>query len=450
MIRVKNKKTHVFMLVLLLILGIGFAALAATLKINGTITIDSAKWDVHFENVEVVQGSVTATTVPVSDNTTTTEMTYAVDFTQPGDFYEFTVYIANDGTIDAMVNLVTNKVYAADGETEKQLPAYLKSTVTYDDGAPISKNQLLAKQTSEKIKVRVEFRSDVEASELPSTNETTVFKFSSTFKQADENACQKVTTFANDSWDTIQCNVRNNPLSYPLGAEKTIEMDIDGDNTNETYTLRVANNTTPAECSTTGFSQSACGFVVEFADVISKYRINPYVSGDTTTPGVKSKGGWEYSDMRAYLNSTTYAYESIDYSTTGIYNKLPSDLKSKIINTTVVSGHNNYDTANFTTTDKLYLLATHEVWEKDDTSSIDNYDSVYNNTRQLDYYHNKGVTTSKYSGAIKKYNGTNNKWWLRSAVSYNENGFYDVGDLGSWGNDGSHSISGVSPAFRIG
>ena len=181
MIRVKNKKTHVFMLVLLLILGIGFAALAATLKINGTITIDSAKWDVHFENVEVAQGSVTATTVPTSDDATTTEMTYAVDFTKPGDFYEFTVDIANDGTIDAMVNLVTNKVYAADGETEKQLPAYLSSTVTYVDGAPISKNQLLAKQTSEKIKVRVEFRSDVDASELPSTNETTIFKFSSTF-----------------------------------------------------------------------------------------------------------------------------------------------------------------------------------------------------------------------------------------------------------------------------
>ena len=434
MIRVKNKKTHVFMLVLLLILGIGFAALAATLKINGTITIDSAKWDVHFENVEVAQGSVTATTVPTSDDATTTEMTYAVDFTKPGDFYEFTVDIANDGTIDAMVDLVTNKVYASDGTTEKALPAYLKSTVTYDDDVEIKSNQLLAKQTSEKIKVRVEFRSDVEASDLPSTNETTVFKFSSTFKQADETSCQRPTTFENDSWDVIQCNVRNNPLSYPIGAEKTIEMDIDGDNTNETYTLRVANNTTPAECSTQGFSQTACGFVVEFKDIVENRVMNS--SSNTNAEG------WKNTTLITYLNGD-------------FYNKLPSNLKNVIIPTCpIVSGSGKVEaniensgvseniTASDTTKNKIYLLSGREVGFD---SSKDNKKDITTDTRTLDYYSLNGSTVVK-----KDLNNIENHWWLRSANSENYTTFCIVSASGSIGYNGTGSPRGVSPAFRIG
>jgi hypothetical protein len=95
--------------------------------------------------------------------------------------------------------------------------------------------------------------------------------------------------------------------------------------------------------------------------------------------------------MRAYLNSTTYAYENTDYSTSGIYNALPSDLRNKIIETKVVSGHNNNDTENFTTTDKIYLFSTKEVWGKEGTSNVITRDSAETETRQLDYYKAKGV-----------------------------------------------------------
>ena len=427
MIRTKKKKTRVYMLILLLLLGIGFAALTATLKINGTINIDSASWDVHFENVQVTQGSVTATTVPTSDNTTTTEMAYAVSFTQPGDFYEFTTDMANDGTINAMVNLVTNKTYQADGETEKQLPAYLKSTVTYNDGTPINKNHLLAKQTSEKIKVRVEFKTDVNPEDLPSSAETTVFKFSSTFKQADENACPKTTTFANDSWDTIQCNVKQNPSSYPLGATKTISMDLDGDNTDETYTLRVANNTTPAECSTQGFSQTACGFVVEFKDVILEQAMYSKIT---------STGGWESSDIRKYLNSEA-----------AFISKLPTKLKNSIIDTTVISGHNNLETSNFNTTDKIYLLDSVEIYG---SSFIDSKHTAKEYERQLDYYNEQGISERNYIGAAKKYQNRNNTWWLRSSSTDGEYYFFLVTSSGSSYNDTVNVERGVSPAFRIG
>ena len=94
-----------------------------------------------------------------------------------------------------------------------------------------------------------------------------------------------------------------------------------------THTLRVANNSTPAECSTEGFSQTACGFVLEFADIITTHRMNPY-SQSGSVNGDGNKGGWEYSEMRTYVN-------------TDIYNSLLTLLKNAIINTTVVSGHGN-------------------------------------------------------------------------------------------------------------
>ncbi|MBR2828720.1 MAG: hypothetical protein IKE70_05765, partial [Bacilli bacterium] len=69
-------------------------------------------------------------------------------------------------------------------------------------------------------------------------------------------------SFADDSWDTIIANIQTgNTSAYTVGSTKTVDLGSLG-----THTLRVANNSTPAECSTAGFSQTACGFVLEFAD----------------------------------------------------------------------------------------------------------------------------------------------------------------------------------------
>ena len=143
--------------------------------------------------------------------------------------------------------------------------------------------------------------------------------------------------------------------------------------------------------------------------------------------------------MRTYVNSD-------------IYNALPTTLKNGIVNTTVVSGHGSNDSANFTTTDKLYLLSPHEVWEDVDgntSGGIDYYDKSYASTRQLDYYKNNNITTLTYSGAIKQRNGSNNWWWLCSAKSTTTSHFFTVDTTGDRINGSSDSTSGVSPAFRI-
>ena len=236
----------------------------------------------------------------------------------------------------------------------------------------------------------------------------------------------KLTKFELDSWTTIATNVRNgNTGDYNVGDTKEVNLGT----TYGTHTLRIANTTTPSECSTSGFSQTACGFVLEFADIITTYEMN-----DTDT----NIGGWPASSM----------YDFVNYD---IYNSLPSDLKSTIIDTTVVSSHGSTNGENFTSIDKLYLLSLKEVYSDWSTNSYSSYDSAKDLTRTLDYYINKNVTSSDNSETIKKYKTTDSWWWLREAHSNYDHSFFIVPtDDYSYLSTYANTSGGVSPAFRIG
>ena len=229
-----------------------------------------------------------------------------------------------------------------------------------------------------------------------------------------------VHTFQDDDWDTIVNNVRNgNTDDYNVGDTKTVDMGSFG-----THTLRIANKSTPSECNNSGFSQTGCGFVLEFSDIISEHRMN---SSDTNV------GGWPASEMRSYLNSE-------------IYNALPSDLKNIIINTKVISNFGSDDTSDFTSTDKLFLFNRKEIYNMD-------YGNISNYSRQLDYYGINGsfLLDSNYPSAIKKYNNTPLEWWTRLCAESNNSTWYYVELDGSYNkNDQGSIIHGVSPAFRIG
>ena len=241
-------------------------------------------------------------------------------------------------------------------------------------------------------------------------------------------------SFGTDSWKTIITAVKANNISkYNVGDTKTVDLGT----TYGTHTLRIANTSTPDECKTEGFSQTACGFVLEFADIITTHNMNP--SG--TYKGTQYNYGWNVDGWPA---SSMYTFVNND-----IYNAISSELKNGIIDTTVVSSHGKTDTSNFTSTDKLYLLSTAEVWAQGSSNTI-SYDTARDNTRQLDYYKYLGTSTSNYSGAIKK-NGTSASiWWLRAAFAINNDYFYIVNSDGDWDNNSAYGTRGVSLAFRIG
>ena len=84
---------------------------------------------------------------------------------------------------------------------------------------------------------------------------------------------------------------------------------------------------TTSVCNNTGFSQTACGFVVEFVDLIGSRVMNS--TGNNI-------GGWPSSNMYTYLNGS---FESGAWNRTGsVYSNLPSDLQNVIADTFTVSG----------------------------------------------------------------------------------------------------------------
>ena len=405
----------ILLFILILGLGIGYAYINSDLNINGTAQVNSANWDVHWANIQVTNGSVGASSPTISNQTT---VNYNITLNTPGDYYEFTVDAVNGGSIDAMIDTIDSKL---NGATITTLPAYLKYTVTYSDGVPLEANHQLLHNTTETYKVRIEYRTDIELNQLPTTNQNLTLQFTVTYRQATDDAVvvPHPVSFANDSWSTIVTAVQSgNTSNYNVGDTKTVDMGSLG-----THTLRIANKSTPAECGTTGFSQTACGFVLEFTNIIINHSMN------STSTNV---GGWLSSEMRSFVNND-------------IYNSFPTELKSGIIDTMVVSGHGSNDTNNFVTTDKVYLLSPKEVYNygTNDTSA--------SFTRQLDYYNSYGVSNSNCSRAKKKIGFSKQLWWLRSANQNYNTGFFDVEEDGSIiGNGESVCMDGVSPAFRIG
>ena len=227
-------------------------------------------------------------------------------------------------------------------------------------------------------------------------------------------------SFSTDSWETIATAVKEGNISrYKVGDTKTVDLGTYG-----THTLRIANTSTPSECSTSGFSQTACGFVLEFTDIITTYNMN------TTATNV---GGFPSSNMYTFINND-------------IYNSLPTELQNVIINTKTISGHGSGETTNFTSTNKLYLLTPKEVY----TNFSNSYDTSKDLTRALDYYTAKGVTNGNCSEVIKKNGSTATAWWFRTAYSYSNNGFYYANASGDWYSGSATNAYGVSPAFRIG
>ncbi|MBQ3307434.1 MAG: hypothetical protein IJG68_04500 [Bacilli bacterium] len=430
-----NKQvTTYFILFSLLLIGVVYAILQANLQINGTAKIGANTWDIHFDNIVVNENSVVLSTgdsAATIDPNNNCKVDFEVTLSIPGDFYEFTIDVVNAGTIDGMIGEL-NKILKVNNEVVSETPDYLTYSVTYADGMEIQANHKLEAGVTETYKVRLEFKTDIE--ELP--EETTIMtSLEPQYIQADSSAIPVRVNFATDPWESIIEEYNSGFLSnlqttMEAGTTREVNLDLNNDGTPETTAhLRIANLSTPAECSITGFSQTACGFVIEFSDIIS---VHNFFSSKTNV------GGWPASSMRTYVNND-------------IFNALPLDLKNNISETMVLSSHGaTSEETNFTSIDRVYLLSTKELYGKIGTSNVINYDSAEMETRQLDFYFYKNVTTSSYSGAIKKnLSGTESCWWLRSAYSSGTDTSFVVNENGDWAGTYSSYLRGVSPAFRI-
>ena len=416
----KDDKKYIYVVAVLLLvvvaLGISYAWFSAIITGN-----DTAK------NNKVVTGNLELT------YTDTNEI--SLDNVIPGDSFTKKVSVKNTGTLDVKYNLVWQSLTNTITNNELVIEATCKrlnssgtveGTCESISQTPVSSNTIKKKIS---IEPNITHEYTVKVTFID-TGEPQNYNKNKSFNGKLEIEEYVPTQFEKDSWTAIVANVKANKISqYNVGDTKEVDMGTYG-----THTLRIANTSTPSECSTSGFSQTACGFVLEFVDIITKHNMNP--SG--TYKGTQydygwNKDGWPATGMRTFVNND-------------IYNAIPSEIKNAIINTTVVSSHGWNDTSNFTSTDKLYLLEPKEIYTDFDNTT----DTAEDLTRTLDYYTSIGVTTDSYSGAIKK-NGTSaDYWWLRAASSNDNYNFYSVISDGDWDANIARYTYGVAPAFRLG
>ena len=172
------KKKNLVILVLFVIvimMSVGFAVLSTTLNINGTAKVKSQTWDIHFENVSITEGSVTAIKEANIANEKATLVEYEIELSKPGDFYEFTVDAVNEGTLDSMIEMVT--LSGIEGNEN-----YVSYQATYLSGEEINIGDALNASTSETYKIRIEYKKDIE--NLPSEDIKVSLVFGVTYSQS--------------------------------------------------------------------------------------------------------------------------------------------------------------------------------------------------------------------------------------------------------------------------
>ena len=424
----RNKKALQIVLIVLvavLTLGIGYASITAiNLIISGNATASTSQenFKVKFLKEEGITPKITSEDggtgdIDVTSDTTATFNITGLDAAGESAVANFKVKNESNNVGAAISLSVTNS------NSE-----YFKVTETIQD------NKLQAgDETSVTVKVemiKTPITDSVSTSITATLTATPLENDSATGgSAATEEAIPEPVSFTTDSWATIQKAVQNNNTSvYNVGDTKTVT--VNGNN----YMVRIANKSINENCSDTNYSETACGFVVEFADIITTMKMR-----DTST----NVGGYPTTLVFDYLNNT-------------LLGQLPNDLQSVIEPTRVISGYGTSDSANFiSTSQKLYLLSGVEVY------GADSYDTAASTTTQLDYYVDMpseaydpcggcGATAYKYPRAVKQYNGTNDYWWLRPAYPYTNHDFRAINVYGDFCGPNASNADGVSPAFRIG
>ena len=281
---IKDRKTLSLVLCLVLIcvftLSTAYAALNAVLTIQGSAQVSSADWDIHLANPKVTNGSAT-TNVPQIKTSSTME--FSTTLNMPGDFYEFTVDVVNSGSIDAMIeNVIKNP------ELDASQKKYLNYEVTYQNGESITTNQTLAHGTTMPIKVRVEYRKDLVASDLPTDQVALDLSLTLEYIQSDGTGTSVPNNGVGGSNISANGDVNTIGTIVTIGDQQFYTIGTEGDNIKllSMYNLYVGNsadfmgNFAPLESPTGKQSELARGYVArqtefygttEFSNVDSKY-----------------------------------------------------------------------------------------------------------------------------------------------------------------------------------
>ena len=148
-------------IVAIISMGIGFAALQQSLEIGGPAVVRQASFQVAFANLQepTVTGMAEIIT-PATLAANWTTMSYAVGMTMPGDAVEYIFDVRNTGTISARVSSInlTGVAPAA--------AANVNYTLTYADGTAIQPNDVLEIGQSRGLRLSISYAGELREDEI--------------------------------------------------------------------------------------------------------------------------------------------------------------------------------------------------------------------------------------------------------------------------------------------
>ena len=273
-------------------LTIAYAALVTTLNISGYAQVSASNWNIHLANAKVKNGSATTTVPTITSGNT---LNFSTTLTTPGDFFEFTVDVVNAGEIDAMIEKVvkTPELTAAQAK-------YLKYEVSYQNGESINSKQNIAAGTTTPLKVRIEYRKDLVAADLPTTSTTLDMSITLDYIQSDgtgsdvkDNGLYVV---------SVDGDINDIGTIVTIGSEQFYTIGTEGDTVKllSKYNLHVGytcSSTTTASCSMienpTGLQNSSAGNVAfsytnYWVSKVSTYPTYVYDSNSALYPYVEN------------------------------------------------------------------------------------------------------------------------------------------------------------------
>ncbi len=231
------------LVVAILSLSVAYAALSVTLNIQGSAQVNATGWDIHLENIKIKEGSVATTDTSEKAATidSATTASFVVILDKPGDFYEFTIDVVNNGGIDAMIVDIDKQP-----ELSAEQAKYLNYTIEYENGTAITEKQLVKANSFVRLKVSLLYRTDLTSSDLPTTADTLNLSFTVNYEQSNGEGTSEV---PNNGEVVKVVNVETGDGLTPgniisIGDEQFRVVKVDGDDIImlAEYNLQVGNN----------------------------------------------------------------------------------------------------------------------------------------------------------------------------------------------------------------
>ena len=345
-----NNKTIIFLVLLvLLVIGVGYAYLTSNLSITGATSVAGNTWDIHFTNLVVQDGSVTATTPAAIDSNDNTKVNYSVRLEKPGDFYEFSVDVKNFGTLPGKVSLITNNGIGSEYSN------IIEYSVGYSRYTPLNIGDVLNPSDYKTIIVRTFYKDDINSSDLPNDDINLDLSFQITYIQSDTFE-PVIDTYTNKLSDSYLSNTyRNKIKTVSLGTSINIP-----DDAVEVWDIGVNPDTVKA-------------YIVTNSDDSTKYDL--FIQGNGSLIANKDSSKLFY-DL-SYVDSIT----GLDNLNTSSVTNMNAMFQSFGYNSTSLALDlgDNFDTSNVTNMGEMFYKTgyystafTLDLGDKFDTSKVTN------------------------------------------------------------------------------